>query len=77
MIANTNNIKPKILLKKLNYELRGEIEIENLCGYNTYCFKMHSLFSKILVEFNISLLEAYYYEDYEVIEWRNLEKERS
>jgi len=59
VIVNAKNIKTKRLSKKLDYKLRGNFEIEELCSTNTYKLKLPPLSGKIHPVFHVSLLEPY------------------
>jgi len=60
VMVNAKNIKTKRPSKKLDYKLRGKVEIEKLCGTNTYRLKLPPLSGKIHLVFHVSLLERYY-----------------
>jgi len=57
VMVNAKNIKTNRLSKKLDYKLRGKIEIQKLCGTNACWLKLPPLSGKIHPVFHVSLLE--------------------
>ena len=60
VLVNAKNFKTKRTTKKLDYKLRGKLQIEKLLGTCTYRLNLPPMAGKIHTVFCISLLEPYH-----------------